>query len=175
MQIRCKSDVIPIRRIGAAAGHDRTVRYLSAMRAVLASAFALLCVQPAAAWEATIGVVCTLDHADDRAEVRLTYDPRIPEYSITIKRLDGAWPAAPVFALRFEGAQGLTISTDRHTLSEGATALTVRDRGFGNVLNGLQFNSQAVAVTGDAALPISLDGAAPAVAAFRRCDAAPSV
>lgn len=145
------------------------------MRALLSIAFALGLAQPVLAWEATIGAICTLDYADETTEVRLTYDPRIPEYAITIKRLGAPWPAAPVFAMRFEGAQGLTISTNRHVLSEDGSALTVRDRGFGNVLNGLQYNSQAVAVTGDSSVAIPLEGAGPAVESFRRCEAAPSV
>jgi hypothetical protein len=61
------------------------------------------------------------------------------------------------------------ISTGRHVLSEDGRTLSVRDRGFGNVLNGLEFNVVALAATGDRVVSIDLDGAAPEVAAFRAC------
>jgi hypothetical protein len=71
--------------------------------------------------------------------VRLTYDPSLPEYTIAI-RLSEPWPEAAVFAMRFEGPRGNMISTSRHVLSEDGLTLSVRDRGFGNVLDGLEFN-----------------------------------
>ncbi|MEO1532112.1 MAG: hypothetical protein AAFU72_08085 [Pseudomonadota bacterium] len=104
----------------------------------------------------------------------VTYDPRVPEYAIALRR-DVPWPKDALFAIRFDGPRGLTISTSRHQLSEGGTVLTVTDRGFGNVLDGLQFNDTATALTGSAALSVSLDGAAPAVEAFRACTTASSV
>lgn len=129
---------------------------------------------PAQAWEAGIeGRVCTLDHATDAAQVRLTYDPALPEYAIMLTR-DEPWPRAPVFAMRFDGAHPLFITTDRHVLSDDNATLTVTDRGFGNVLDGLQFNFTAFALTGNVALVIPLDGAAPEVAAFRACTTTPS-
>ncbi|MEM1316322.1 MAG: excinuclease ABC subunit B [Pseudomonadota bacterium] len=133
-----------------------------------------LAAAPASAWEFTPTPVCTLSHAADGSSLRVTYDPRGPEYAITLRR-PKPWPAAPVFAIRFAGPRELTISTTRHRLSEGGTALTVTDRGFGNVLDGLQFNDAAIARTGAAALSVPLDGAAPAVEAFRACTSAPSV
>jgi hypothetical protein len=54
--------------------------------------------------------LCTLDHSGAEAEVRLTYDPSLPEYTIAI-RLAEPWPEATVFAMRFEGPQGNMIST----------------------------------------------------------------
>jgi hypothetical protein len=50
----------------------------------------------------------------------------------------------------------------------------VSDRGFGNVLDGLEFNQVALAATGDRVVSIDLDGAAPEVAAFRACITTPS-
>jgi hypothetical protein len=133
----------------------------------------LLCLPlPAAAWEARIGTVCELTHAEERGTVLVTYDPRISEYAITVVRAAGPWPEGPIFVIRFDGPRTLTIQTDRHTLSAGGRALTVTDRGFGNVLNGLEFNETATAYLGDVALPFGLTGsapAAPAVAEFRRC------
>lgn len=141
------------------------------MRVVLAL---LLLASPARAWEFTPTPICTLTHDTGEAAVRVTYDPRIPEYAITLTLAEGGWPDAPVFAIRFDGARGLTISTTRHVLSGGA-ALTVTDRGFGNVLDGLQYNDTATALLGERALPIPLDGAAGPVAEFRACTEALAV
>jgi hypothetical protein len=141
------------------------------MRWVVALLLALAAT-PAPAWEARAGEICELRHAEPQGSVRITYDPRVPEYAITIRRAGETWPAGPVFAIGFDGARPLTITTGRHRLSEGGTALTVTDRGFGNVLDGLEFNETATARLGDLALPFALTGpapAAPAVAAFRRC------
>ncbi len=141
------------------------------MRALLAL---LLTTLPAQAWEAgTDGRLCTLTHETPEASARLTYDPAGPLYTITLTT-PLPWPDAPVFGIRFDGPNPIFITTDRHQLSEGGRALTVTDQGFGNVLDGLEFNVTATALTGDTALPLSLDGAAPAVAAFRACTTAPS-
>ena len=130
---------------------------------------------PALAWEAgTDGALCTLRHSEPGAQIELTHDPRGPVYTITLSRPE-AWPDSPVFALRFEGGAELTISTDRHVLSDAGRALTVTDGGFGNVLQGLAENTIATGMTGSAALAFSLDGAAPEVAAFEACTTAPSV
>ena len=130
---------------------------------------------PAAAWEAGVdGPLCTLTHQGAAAEVVLTYNPAGPLYSITLTR-PVPWAAGTVFSLRFEGAAPNRISTDRQVLSADGTALTVTDRGFGNVLDGLAFNDAATALIGTDRVAISLQGAEPEVAAFRACIAAPSV
>ncbi len=130
---------------------------------------ALLAASPAAAWEFTATPVCTLSHATDEAEVRVTYDPRQTEpYAIALT-LTGPWQAAPVFAIAFEGAARLTISTSRHRTSPDGRTLSVSDTGFGNVLNGLEFNTTATAISGNQAVSVPLDGAAPAVQEFRAC------
>jgi hypothetical protein len=142
------------------------------MLRVLALSMSLLAAAPAPAWEARVGTICELVHAEEDGDVRVTYDPRGPEYAITIRRSTGAWPTGPVFVIRFDGGRPITIQTDRHALSEGGAALTVTDRGFGNVLDGLQYNETATAYLGDVALPFALTGpepAAPAVEEFRRC------
>lgn len=136
---------------------------------VLPLVLALVAALPAQAWQAGFeGAVCTLEHRTAEAEVRLTHDPSLPLYTISITR-SLPWPEAPVFAIRFEGARGLTISTARHVLDEGGRRLTVTDRGFGNVLDGLQFNGRALAIAGDAVVALDLAGAAPEVALFRDC------
>lgn len=68
----------------------------------------------------------------------------------------------------------MTIGTDRHVLSPDGRSLTVTDTGFGNVLDGLAFNTTATALSGAEALPFDLAGAGPAVEAFRSCGVAPS-
>ena len=138
--------------------------------------FAAICLPSAAVgWEAGVeGRLCTLEHNGDAAEVRLTYDPAGPEYTISIRRAE-PWPQAPAFALQFTGGAENRIATTRHVLSEDRRTLSVADRGFGNVLNGLAFNSRALALSGDAGVVLDLTGAAPEVEAFRACGTAPAV
>ena len=141
----------------------------------LALCLVLLSALPAAAWEAgTDGRLCTLRHSGAEADVRLSYDPVGPLYTITVTR-PAAWPGAPAFSIRFDGGRPQTISTDRHVLSQAGRALTVTDRGFGNVLDGLAFNDTATAFSGGAAATLDLQGAAPEVEAFRACATAPAV
>jgi hypothetical protein len=142
------------------------------LRPPLALILALLAT-PALAWEvSTDGPVCVLTHAEADIALRLTYDPGPPLYTITLTRTESDWPDAPVFALQFAGPQPNLISTDRH-VTDGP-ALTVTDRGFGNVLDGLQFNDTATALIGDAEISIPLEDAAAAIATFRACTSAPS-
>ncbi len=142
------------------------------MRRALALILALLPVQ-ATAWEVSVdGPLCVLTHRTEALDIRLTYDPGPPLYTITLTREEAPWPVAPVFALQFTGPRPNLITTDRH-VTDGRS-LSVTDRGFGNVLDGLQFNDTATALTGDAAVSFSLQDAAPAVAAFRACTSAPS-
>ena len=133
-----------------------------------ALAILLLTASPALAWEARSGRVCELTHEGEAASVRVTYDPAMPEYTIAITP-DRPWSPGPIFAIRFDGPPGLTISTDRHVILGGGATLTVTDRGFGNVLNGLEFSDTATALLGDRAIAFALDGAGPAVRAFRAC------
>jgi hypothetical protein len=114
-------------------------------------------------------------HEGEAGSVRVTYDPALGEYAIVLTRARGAWPDAAGFAITFRGAGGLTISTSRHVLSEGGRTLTVRDRGFGNVLRGLEGGLTARAFAGAAEMEIDLAEAPPVVAAFRACRAAPAV
>lgn len=125
---------------------------------------------PASAWVATAdGPVCRLSHEMTEGTVEVVHDPRrtLP-YSIEVTR-DTPWVDGPVFAMRFDGPGQITITTDRHMLSDDATSLTVMDRGFGNVLSGLENNFVAMAVLGNDAITIPLRDAAPEVAKFRSC------
>lgn len=130
----------------------------------------ILSTSPALAWEFTPVPVCTLSQEAGEVSVRVTYDPATRDYAIALTR-PAPWDDAPSFAMGFAGPRGLTISTDRQVLSDGGRTLTVTDRGFGNVLNGIEFNETALAVTGETGARIPLAGAAPHVQAFRACAA----
>jgi hypothetical protein len=129
-----------------------------------------LLTSPAQAWEFSPVPICNLTHTEDAAEVTVTFDHSTALYAISVTTPDG-WPSAPAFSIRFDGAQPNTISTTRHK-TDGA-ALTVSDQGFGNVLDGLQFNATATAFTATSAATVSLDGAAEPVQRFRDCTTAP--
>lgn len=135
------------------------------MKAYLASL--ILSASPVAAWEFTATPVCTLTYEHVGLAVELTYDGAL--YTIRLNR-EAGWVDAPVFSMRFI-PQGPAISTDRHIID--GNDLTVVDQGFGNVLNGLQFNESAIAVLGDSQLTIDLSTAADPVASFRDCDPQP--
>lgn len=120
------------------------------------------------AWDHEIGPICTLWHDMPSASIRLTYDPAAPLYTLQVTRA-GAWPDSPWFAMRFDGPAPNVISTNRHAVTEAGRVLSVADRGFGNVLDGLQFNDVAYAVTEGEFAAFPLEGAAPHVQAFRDC------
>lgn len=134
----------------------------------------LVWTSPVFAWEFTPGRPCVLTHVEDGAEVTLTHDPAAPLYTITIRTF-APWPDADAFGIRFDGPAGLTITTDRHVISPDGRALSVADRGFGNVLNGLQQNDTATALVGNTAVTFSLDDADDPVSKFRLCEAIPGV
>ena len=142
------------------------------MRSVLAF---LLMATPALAWKAeVIGQVCVLSHQTDAADVAVRYDPAEQQpYSIAVTRKTTPWGDAPSFAILFEGATPMTIVTDRQILTDDRATLTVSDRGFGNVLNGLAGNETATALLGEDAVSVSLEGAAPEVDRFRDCIVTP--
>jgi hypothetical protein len=68
----------------------------------------------------------------------------------------------------------ISISTDRHRLSNENRTVSVIDSGFGNVLNGLQFNEFATIGLGTQLIDVPLIDAAGAVAKFRACDVLPT-
>lgn len=141
------------------------------MRALILIA---LFASPAHAWQAGYeGRLCTLTHSGDSADIGLTYDPAGPLYAITVTTPD-PWPDAPYFGIRFDGPEPNTISTTRHELDPTGRSLTVTDRGFSNVLDGLEFNATATAFAGSASVEIDLTGAAPEVQTFRACTTSPS-
>ncbi|MEO9827557.1 MAG: excinuclease ABC subunit B [Paracoccaceae bacterium] len=131
---------------------------------------------PAFAWDYSASPICTLSHATEKAELTLTYNNRADaSYAIEITRKDQAWPNAPIFMMRFDGLRPSVITTDRHVLDGEGQTLKVTDRGFGNVLDGLELNFIATAKSGETMLIFPLTGAAPAVRRFRACVASPEI
>lgn len=125
----------------------------------------------AQAWEFSATPICTLLHDDNAFTLRVPYDATLPEYRLVLSLRDAPWPGGPTFAITFDGDRPIAIATDRHALSESNTTVSVTDRGFGNVLNGMEFNRTAIATLGDRQVAISLDGAAEPVRQFRACPA----
>lgn len=145
------------------------------MRPIPTALIALTLAAPAQAWQAgQDGALCTLTHREGGVEVVLTHDPSPPLWTITVTT-QAPWPEVGTFGIAFLGGAEITITTDRHTLSRDGRALGVADRGFGNVLAGLSGNARAVFRAGDVEVSVSLDGAAPEVAAFEACGTRPSV
>ncbi len=133
---------------------------------------ALLLAYPATAWEATTTPICTLTHETAEAHIHLTYDPSKPLYTLAITKKSAPWQPTPWFAMRFIGPNEIVISTPQHALSDNNQTLNVADSGFGNVLDGLQYNATALAFTEAQSMTIPLDGAASEVHKFRACTAA---
>ncbi|MEM6758599.1 MAG: hypothetical protein AAF601_03885 [Pseudomonadota bacterium] len=134
-------------------------------------ALLLLC-GPAYAWEFSPTPICTLSHSEGATQMVVTYDHATALYAVAVTTPDG-WPDAPAFSIRFDGPQANVISTRRHVVA--GNTLTVTDSGFGNVLDGLEFNLSATAFTQTAAAEVSLEGAAEPVQAFRGCVKTPVV
>lgn len=142
---------------------------------VLTGALAALLATPLNAWDFTPTPICTLTHETGEAALSVTYDPSLPEpYAIAITRAE-PWPATPGFGIRYDGPRPLAITTDRHRLSDDGRTLTVTDRGFGNLLDGLEFNTTATALADGLGVPFPLASAAESVRAFRACAEAPVV
>ena len=135
----------------------------------------ILLATPALAWEFRTNPICTVTHETPDVALEMTYDHGTGLYALHLTT-PGPWPDDPVFGIRFDGPAGLIISTTRQSFSADRRKVTATDTGFGNVLNGLQFNHTATALLGAVAVPIPLSGAAPEIAAFRDCTtASPSV
>lgn len=127
---------------------------------------------PASAWDFAATPVCTLSRQGDDLGVTLTYDPMLPEYVLTLSLPDGTWPQGPVFAMTFANWRPAMIQTDQHQLSGNRRQLSVRDRGFGNVLDGLEYGDATQANTGGMTVSINTTGISGAMQAFRQCETA---
>lgn len=126
---------------------------------------------PAMAWEFTETEVCTVSHDDPAATIALTFDPATGVYDIALTLQGATWGDGAAFRILFEGSNPIAIGTDRQNISEDGTTLNVSDSGFGNVLDGIQFNNRMTATLGDQSITIPLDGAKEPMAAFRLCPA----
>ena len=134
------------------------------------AALLILLAVPASAWEFSPDPICTLTHQTQTAEITITYDAALPEYTLAITVFGDPWPREDTFHMVFLGSpERLMIGTSLHQLSEDGQTLTVRDQGFGNVLDGLEFRNVGVARTGSRIVDLKLDDAPPAVRAFRAC------
>lgn len=132
--------------------------------------FALLLLPaPAAAWEFTPAPICTLSHQTAEADITITKDVSLPEYALFITLRNGDWADAPSFRMVFGGGREIDIGTTAHELSGDGKTLSVRDRGFGNVLDGLEFNQTVLSMSGNTGITADLADAPPAVRAFRAC------
>ncbi len=132
--------------------------------------FLVFLATPVTAWEFTPVPICTLVSPTENGEVRVTYDPGANLYEIRLTYLGGeVWENAATFGIEFVGTRSLAIGTDRHVISEDGKSLSVTDSGFGNVLDGIEFNSVAQARAGNSAMTMSLAGAAEPLQAFRAC------
>ena len=131
----------------------------------------LLCLPGAlAAWEFTPDPVCTLRDETSEARTEITYDAASALYTLTLMRKAGPWLDSPHFGMAFRGGRALTIGTAEHRID--GNVLGVTDRGFGNVLDGLEFNDTAQAFTDRQSITLDLSDAAAPVRAFRACAAA---
>ncbi len=148
---------------------ENRARHLNPFTGQVLAAILMLIPHHAQAWEFTPGLPCLLTHEEKGVAFALTYDPGLPLYVITITHPE-RWTDAPAFAMRFDGQMPIAIGTDRHEIDASGRSVTVRDSGFGNVLNGLQFNTTATASLGSQSVSVSLEGAAEPVAAFRACE-----
>ena len=136
----------------------------------------VLCLVPSAAvaWEFQSGTPCRLTHIEEDVAVELTFQPQIPLYTMSLTALT-PWPSGREFSMTFLQRRPLRIATERHEMRDAGRTIFVEDAGFGNVLNGLQFNDVALAQLGSRTIELDLDTAPEAVEAFRNCGAIPSV
>lgn len=125
---------------------------------------------PAIAWDFSPDPICTLRHTDVGNSVVVTFDPTTPLYTLSVTLDEGGWSDG-AFTIRFLNGSPPQIGTTRQTLSEDGQTLTVTDRGFGNVLDGLGSGVIAEMNVAQSGVTIPLDGIEPALAAFRACPA----
>lgn len=128
---------------------------------------------PGFAWHFSADPICTLTHQAEAAEIAITFDPTVPEYALFVTLRSGTWDLSPTFEMTFQGGQPINIGTTRHRLSADRATLSVKDRGFGNVLDGIEFNTALAAGTGAQFVTADTSAAAAAVQAFRACPVDP--
>ncbi len=140
------------------------------------AALFFLFASPAFAWDFASSPVCTLSHQTDKANLTISYDARSDApYAIEITQGEAVWKPGPVFMMGFDGPRRSMITTDRHRLGASGKSLTVKDQGFGNLLDGIEHNYVALARSGETSLVFSLTGAASAVRRFKVCVASSEI
>lgn len=144
------------------------------MRLALSLTFLTLLPLPALAWEHVEGETCNIEASFETADVTVTYFPRDRAYAIFLRNKIGPYPDdRSVLSIAFIGARPNTIRTRDFFFPDGdPSVVSVIDRGFGNVLDGLAYNDTAhLFLDDERILSIPLDGATEPVAAFRTCTA----
>lgn len=127
------------------------------------------CASAAQAWVYDGRADCSVRHQTDKLGILLSYAPQTGLYSIAITRWDKAWAGGNRFSMKFDGPKPIFITTDRHELAQNKTTVIASDTGFGNVLDGLEFNFVAAAQLGRERVTIPLKGAKSEIAKFREC------
>lgn len=123
---------------------------------------------PVAAWEFRAEPLCTVSHETGDIALEMTFDSGTGTYRIALTTA-APWPPGAIFGIRFDGPFAMTITSDRQLIEDGGRTVAVTDTGFGNVLNGLEFNEMATPFLGGQGVAIPLAGAGPAIRSFREC------
>ena len=141
-------------------------------RIVLKSFLTFLVLAPSlasASWRFDETTACVITGETPETVVVVIHDYQAGRYTIAVSQTGRTWVPGPDLSIAFQGGRELVIGTDQHFLSDEGDVLMVSDRGFGNVLDGMQFNQRMTIKTGDHSVEVNLNGAAPAVAEFRDC------
>ncbi|MEM7243261.1 MAG: excinuclease ABC subunit B [Pseudomonadota bacterium] len=123
----------------------------------------------ASAWTFSPDPICRVTEKQQLIEIDLTYDHATEIYAIAFTKTEAPWAQSQEFSIRFEGPRPKLIRTNRHQFSADGFTLTASDTGFGNVLDGLQYNTLAALQTGDERIFIQIHKSFPAIEAFRKC------
>lgn len=124
---------------------------------------------PALAWEFSPDPICTLRHETENVQMVVTHDTSAGIYTLNVTAKGAVWQPSDTFGMQFTGGAQISIGTTRHRLTDDARTLSVSDTGFGNVLDGLEFNPVATAFTQTQSVSVRTDGIAAPMAAFRAC------
>lgn len=141
-------------------------------RIVFKSLLAFLLLIPSlvsASWRFDETTACVITGETPETVVVVIHDYQAGRYTIAVSQTGQTWTPGPDLSIAFQGGRELVIGTDQHFLSDEGDVLMVTDRGFGNVLDGMQFNQRMTINTGEHIVKIDLNGAAAAVAEFRDC------
>lgn len=124
---------------------------------------------PAAAWEFSPDPICTLSHQTDDVAFVITHDVANRTYTLEMTLLNSMWDPSPTFGITYSGSLPINIGTTQHRITNDSKTLSVSDSGFGNVLDGLEFNHTATATTQTQSLSLRTRGIEKPLKAFRAC------